>query len=73
MNTPIPASLQAALTQHFSGQSFTLFAVLTHAKSVEIDDWKIALKTLLETGVLECVDRRMLGDVFTLSVHGGAA
>lgn len=65
----IPASLRETLEQHFSGKSFTFFSVMVHAKFHEIDDWKAALKTMAETGEMECVARRTLGDVFRMVTH----
>ncbi|HHA2249940.1 TPA: hypothetical protein ACOEHG_004882 [Enterobacter ludwigii] len=63
MNT-IPTSLQITLEQHFSDKSFTLFSVMTFAKVAEIDEWKSALSTMINTGAMICVASRILGDMF---------
>lgn len=70
MKTPIPTSLLATLAKHFNDQSFTLFAVMTHAPIAEINDWKVGLQAMIDSGSLSCIESRMLGDVYIMTQRG---
>lgn len=71
-NIPIPVTLLDTLEHHFEGQRFTLFSILTHAKSDQLDEWLSALKVMFANGTLECVCHGKFGDLFMLSRQGGA-